>query len=213
MASLTYETPAGGGYQASIPGTSSLGLGGSGWGGEFDWIADLARRSALNKLAKQNLELKMMGRAYQQPGQLGTNPNMGPEGQLASMRRRAEMSKLQAEMGRAPTKMVNVGNSPAFETEDPYAMNAYQRQLFLPQGASFSGPSLAEMDEMGRDRSISDLQRMGVEDAEQIAARRALLDTDAPNPSRGDFEWRRRMSTPYGMQEEQPQSRRVASLG
>lgn len=59
----------------------------------------------------------------------------GPERQLESMRRTAEMKRLQAEMGPMPTKMLFGPGIVPGRVADINAMNAYQRQLFLPQSS------------------------------------------------------------------------------
>jgi hypothetical protein len=191
MPDITYGPAAGGGYQATVPGAGGFPLGGG--YGDFDWLTDLARKSAQNKLRKQNLELKMMQRGYQNPAGLGQT-DFGDEqlrGELAA----TEMAKARALRSAAPMKWYGRGGWSSGLVEDPDVMSGIQRQIFLPQNAGFEGPSLSEMDEVGRNRSISDLQRMNIEDLERQAATASLI---GGNPSRESFEWRRRMGSMGG---------------
>ncbi len=208
MADITYETPPGGGYLATVPGSSAFDLGSGGWwGGDMGWIAEAARRSALNKLQKQNLELKMMDEAYRhRPGNIPSYAERMAE-QARAEQATSEILKQRALRMAPPKKWIGGPGMVPGVIEAPEDYTGLQRQIFLPQGAGFEGPSLYEMSEGGRNRSISDLQRMGIEDAEMNAARRQLSGLNFPNPSVSSYEWtQRNLSEPWGSDEETTRS-------
>jgi hypothetical protein len=120
------------------------------------------RAKAGSELKSEALDRKIRKEGYRQATgpKLGAAPTAGPEGRLAGVRRQGEVKRLLAQQGPAPTKTTYVGAGAGFEEMDPMAMNAYQRELFLPKGSEFSGgPSLAEMDYMSRTGSAEDIRR------------------------------------------------------
>lgn len=62
MADITYGTPPGGGYQATVSGAPGFGSTGGPWG-NMGWLQALARKSAENKLKQQEMDLYARKRA------------------------------------------------------------------------------------------------------------------------------------------------------
>lgn len=150
MGEINYGSTPSGGFQASIPGLDGYGLGGG--AGGMDWISSLARRSAQNKLKMQELALER-ARGEQSDFERRHQGRAGTEGYLDQLRKSAEIAKLKAEMGPVPVKETNVmGSTGGFLSPDEKAMNAYQRQLFLPQDAGMAGPSMQENADTSREK-------------------------------------------------------------
>lgn len=96
-----------------------------------------------------------------------------------------EMAQIQAMTRPAPTKMTYVGASPGFLELDPFAMNAYQRQAFLPQGANFYGPTGNEAAAQGREESRRALFEQPLWQLNQWAAMNSILNpTPPPQPQK-----------------------------
>lgn len=141
MAVIDYESGPSGDFRASIGGTSGYPLGfGRGGGGGMGWLEALARRSAQNKLRKQELELKMAEYAYR-----NRRPKAVPVDPLDAERRKAQIAQFQAISGRAPLKTSWIGVTPAL-LPDANRMTGAQRKMFLPEQSTFQGPSLDEID-------------------------------------------------------------------
>lgn len=143
MAALSYTSGPAGDFRATIGGAGGYGLGGGG----RSWLEQLARRSAQNKLRKQQLEMELLKKQVQDAKKIG---GMKPEDPFEKRMKELQLRKLSAETeavaGRAPLKMTYIGAGPGFLTPDENLMTGAMRRAFLPGGADLAGPSLAEVD-------------------------------------------------------------------
>lgn len=147
FASYTYP---GGNYQ------SQTGSTGGGFG--LDDMTAFYKQMAMRRMAQQDedrqrridMENAAMRRAN--APQLGGQAMNGDEQRLRQLQIGAEIAKLQAASAPAPTKMISGPQIIPGQVLDPMAMNAYQRQLYLPQGASMSGGPTGQ--EEARSRSL-----------------------------------------------------------
>lgn len=151
---IVYGTPPGGGYQVTTPGYGGD-LGGGFGGGDLSWLGAAARRSAQNKLRMQELQLKEAEKArrsrpvtrYDAASQ-GGSPM---ERMLKAEGIKTEIAKQRAMRSQAPKKWIGGGAYGAGALiEAPENYSGVERQIFLPQDAGFTGPSLQETDTANR---------------------------------------------------------------
>lgn len=143
----------GGGYQATVSGTPDGTLT-TGGGEDMGWLLALAKRRAEQKLqagetANQLARLQLKHESALDNPQLASGPGYY-EKNMQALALKDAFAKSRAMTGVAPTKTTYIGNSAGFQSPDESAMTGYQRQAFLPGGSGFSGPSLAEFDQQGR---------------------------------------------------------------
>lgn len=139
MPTANYSYPASGGYKLETSGASGGGLGSS-----LDDMAAFAREMAMRRMAEH--EQDRSRRMNYEDGVMASaaHPLAGPAGngdeqRLKSLQVQDAIMTLQQKHQMAPQRLVTGAQIIPGMVDDPSAMSAAQRQLYLPQGSSMTG--------------------------------------------------------------------------
>lgn len=164
---LAHATYGGGGYQTDV---SNQGASVGGGAGIPKFLLDLAKRRAIAQAKQDKLDLALKAEALKQTKKAGNVRDPRPtlrdtaranaETQAATDAARAASAQARALTERAPLRTSWIMGAGGHLTNDINKMTGAQRQVFLPQGAGFEGPSLSEMDAGRQAMSIADMARL-----------------------------------------------------
>lgn len=164
---LARATYGGGGYQTDV---SNQGAAAGGGFGIPKVLLDIAKRRAISQAQKDKLALEMDKEALKQAKKAGNvraprptlrdDARINAETQAATDAARAASAQARALTERAPMRTSWIMGAGGHPTIDIPKLTGAQRQVFLPQGSSFEGPSLADLDAGRRKISIEDMARL-----------------------------------------------------
>jgi len=140
MPNVTYGTPPGGGYAINSEALGGGGAGGAGGvGGGLDWMMALARRKAEQEAEMRDLALKAAKDPIRQFKITSSRPQVDPyDRQMKDLALRERIAEVDAKTKAAPKKLMTGFNINPGWVDDTGNMDYYQRQAFLPQGASMA---------------------------------------------------------------------------
>lgn len=186
MAESSYSYP-GGGFQLK---TSGGGLtGGGGTDDLLSFYREMAERRAAEQREDRSRRMARDDYAFQQAknaGQQAASPMAGrdqADDHLKTMQRRAELARLQAMSGPAPTKLITGPQIIPGEVLDPLQMNSFQREAFLPGSSSMTGGPTGQ--EQARSQSFGD--EADLERAQRILALKSRAGGGLAGSDRADW--------------------------